>query len=200
MNRRAREIGMENSSFHSVNGLPPERGQLPDVSTPRDFAKLCRELLKHPDVLRYTSTRVRAFRTDADEPFIMRNHNRLLKKMHDCDGLKTGYFPAAGYSIAATAGKGGERAVAVVFGASKSKVRDSKTQEMLSKGLMRLVMGDPMPVPADEGTEEGTEEEIDDDVIEIKKSTLKAVGVGAGCLLIIGFVLGVNRRMRRYFN
>ncbi len=185
MNRRARELGMNNSSFHSVNGLPPEKGQLPDISTPRDIAILCRELLENPEVLKYTSTRVRPFRTDAEEPFIMRNHNRLLKKMYGCDGLKTGYFPAAGYSIAATASKGDKRAVAVVFGAEKPKVRDSKTQEMLSKGLMRLVMGEPVPVP---------EQEADEDVVEIKKSTLKSIGVGAGCLLIVGFALKLGRR------
>ena len=82
MNKRAREIGMKNTVFHSVHGLPPGKGQLPDVSTPRDLAILSRELLmKHPEALVYTSTKERLFRTDASKPFIMRSHNHLLKTM-----------------------------------------------------------------------------------------------------------------------
>ena len=47
MNRRARELGMASTEFHSMHGLPPSRGQKPDRTTPRDIATLCRELLKH---------------------------------------------------------------------------------------------------------------------------------------------------------
>ena len=59
MNRRAKELGMKDTVFHSVHGLPPGAGQQPDVTTARDLSRLCAELLKHPDTLRYTSTRQR---------------------------------------------------------------------------------------------------------------------------------------------
>jgi D-alanyl-D-alanine carboxypeptidase (penicillin-binding protein 5/6) len=131
-----------------VHGLPPGRGQLPDISTPRDIAKLCRELLKKPNALKYTSTRQRLFRADAAEPFVMMNHNRLLKNTEGCDGLKTGYFRAAGYSIAATASKKDQRVIAVVFGASNGRVRDAKAKEMLTKGLKELVMNASPPAPS----------------------------------------------------
>jgi D-alanyl-D-alanine carboxypeptidase (penicillin-binding protein 5/6) len=147
MNMRAQEIGMRDTVFRSVHGLPPGRGQLPDISTPRDIAKLCRELLKSPGALKYTSTRQRPFRADAAEPFIMRNHNRLLGRIEGCDGLKTGYFRAAGFSIAATASRKDQRAIAVVLGASNGKVRDAKAKEMLTKGLMELVMKAPPSAP-----------------------------------------------------
>src|SRR5215467_8928155 len=66
MNKRARELGMSSTVFHSVHGLPPSPGQEHDVTTARDLAILCRELvLKHPDTLRYTSTRERPFRPNA---------------------------------------------------------------------------------------------------------------------------------------
>jgi len=139
MNARAREIGMNGTIFRSVHGLPPGRGQLPDVSTPRDIAKLCWELLKKPNALKYTSTRLRPFRADAAEPFMMVNHNRLLKSTEGCDGLKTGYFHAAGYSIAATATKKGKRVIAIVLGAENAKVRNAKAKEMLARGLQELV-------------------------------------------------------------
>lgn len=193
MNQRARELDMGNTAFHSVNGLPPSRGQLPDVSTPRDFAKLCREVVQDSTVFKYTSTRERAFRLDADEPFIMRNHNQLLKKMNGCDGLKTGYFPAAGYSIAATAAKNNRRAIAIVFGAKRARVRDTKAQEILSKGLMQLFIKEP---------EEPAVAEIPEpEVIQIKKSTLRAAGAGAVCLLIAAITLWVFiRRTRRKYH
>lgn len=138
MNKRAQRIGMKDTVFHSVHGLPPGRGQKPDVSTPRDIALLCRELLKKPDVLRYTSTWRRPFRTGAKTPFLMENHNPLLRTMEGCDGLKTGFFWAAGFSIAATASDGENRAIAVVLGAKSQRVRDRKAEEMLSEGLSRL--------------------------------------------------------------
>jgi D-alanyl-D-alanine carboxypeptidase (penicillin-binding protein 5/6) len=148
MNRRAQEIGMRDTIFRSVHGLPPGRGQLPDISTPRDIAKLCRELLKKPGALKYTSTRLRPFRTNAAKPFMMRNHNRLLARIEGCDGLKTGYFRAAGFSIAATASRRDRRAIAVVLGASNGKVRDAKAKEMLTKGLAELVTIVPPSTPA----------------------------------------------------
>lgn len=143
MNARAKEIGMTRTVFHSVHGLPPGRGQKPDVSTARDLAKLSRMLLGDPRVLQYTSTRRRLFRTDADEPFIMDNHNPLLKTMKGCDGLKTGFFYAAGFSISATAARENRRAIAVVMGAQEQRTRDRKAKEILNRGLDDLVSGAP---------------------------------------------------------
>ncbi len=138
MNKRAQRIGMKDTVFHSVHGLPPGRGQLPDVSSPRDIAKLCRELLKKPDALRYTSTWRRPFRTEAAEPFLMENHNNLLKTMEGCDGLKTGFFWAAGFSIAATAVDEDHRVIAVVLGAKSQRIRDKEAEKMLKEGLKKL--------------------------------------------------------------
>ncbi len=138
MNKRAQRIGMKDTVFHSVHGLPPGRGQQPDVSTPRDIAKLCRELLKKPDALRYTSTWRRPFRTEVEVPFLLENHNTLLKTMEGCDGLKTGFFWAAGFSIAATAVDEDHRAIAVVLGAKSQRVRDKEAEKMLKEGLKKL--------------------------------------------------------------
>jgi serine-type D-Ala-D-Ala carboxypeptidase (penicillin-binding protein 5/6) len=148
MNKRAQRIGMKDTVFHSVHGLPPGRGQQPDVSTPRDIAKLCRELLKKPDALRYTSTWRRPFRTEAKVPFLLENHNPLLKTMEGCDGLKTGFFWAAGFSIAATAADEDNRAIAVVLGAKSQRVRDKKAEKMLKEGLKKLASSSANHSPA----------------------------------------------------
>jgi D-alanyl-D-alanine carboxypeptidase (penicillin-binding protein 5/6) len=135
MNERARQLGMSSTTFHSVHGLPPGEGQEADVTTPRDFAVLCRELvLKHPEALAYTSTRERTFRENP--PFVMRTHNHLLGEYEGCDGLKTGYFRAAGYSIAATASRGDRRVIAVVLGSVSRETRDAKAKELLAKGFL----------------------------------------------------------------
>ena len=36
MNQRARELGLADTEFHSVHGLPPGRGQEPDVMSAAD--------------------------------------------------------------------------------------------------------------------------------------------------------------------
>jgi len=138
MNRRAQELGMKSTKFHSVHGLPPGKGQEPDVTTPRDLALLCVELLKHPEALKYTSTRERPFRTNAKEPFIMRTHNGLLGSVEGCDGLKTGFFSAAGYSIAATAKRGDKRVLTIILGSPTKKGRDAKARELIAKGFSDL--------------------------------------------------------------
>lgn len=132
MNQKAQALGMKNSSFHSVHGLPPSEGQLPDVTTARDLAILCRELAKRPEALKYTGTASKGFREDK---FMMHNHNKLLGQVAGCDGFKTGYYQAAGFSIAATAQKGGVRIIAIVLGSKDRKVRDAKTIELLAKGF-----------------------------------------------------------------
>lgn len=138
MNEKAAALGMTNTQFHSVHGLPPGAGQEPDVSTPRDMTLLCRELLKHKDALRYTSTKERPFRPDIKEPFIMRNHNPLLSTFEGCDGFKTGYFTKAGYSMAVTAMRKDSRVIAVILGSVDRKTRNAKAAELMAKGFLEL--------------------------------------------------------------
>lgn len=132
MNQKAEALGMKNSRFHSVHGLPPSEGQEPDVTTARDLAILCRELAKRPDTFKYTGTKSRGFRNDT---FMMYNHNKLLTQVPGSDGFKTGYYQAAGFSIAATAKRGGVRIISLVMGSADRKVRDAKAMELLGKGF-----------------------------------------------------------------
>ncbi len=145
MNQKAQSLGMTSTLFQSVHGLPPSAGQQQDVTTPRDFAILCRELLKHRDALRYTSTRERPFRTNVpDKTVIMQTHNHLLGQVDGCDGLKTGFTATAGYSIAATAARNGQRVICVVMGSQDRKTRDAKATELINKGFT-LLASQPRP-------------------------------------------------------
>ncbi len=150
MNTRAAELGMTATRFHSVHGLPPTEGQEPDVSTARDLSLLGREiLLKHPDVTRFSSMQNRPFRNGA---FTLRNPDHLIGSYPGCDGLKTGYFKAGGFSIVSTAQRNGRRVLAVVLGCRDSKVRDATAKDLLSKGFLAAEKLPPLVVIADMAT------------------------------------------------
>jgi D-alanyl-D-alanine carboxypeptidase (penicillin-binding protein 5/6) len=135
MNQRAAELGMMATQFESVHGLPPDTGQKPDVTTARDISRLALEIVKLPKAIEYTSTQEKWFRNNT---FQLLSHNRLLKSVEGCDGLKTGYYRAAGFSIAATAERNGRRVIAVVMGCQSRPVRDEKTRELLEQAFMNL--------------------------------------------------------------
>jgi D-alanyl-D-alanine carboxypeptidase (penicillin-binding protein 5/6) len=139
MNQKAKQLGMNSTVFHSVHGLPPSPGQEHDVTSARDFSLLCREVVKHPEALRYTSTREHPFRQNVpNKTVILRTHNHLLNHVEGCDGLKTGYFAQAGFSIAVTAARQGQRVIVVVLDSPDLKTRDRKATELVAKGFAAL--------------------------------------------------------------
>jgi len=135
MNAKARELGLSSTFFHNVHGLPPGPGQLPDISSALDIARLADTLLKaHPDVLKYTSVYLRDFRPG--NPVKMESSNKLLKTVEGCDGLKTGYFRDGGFSITATAERGGVRIIAVVMGCANATTRNLWAERLLERGFV----------------------------------------------------------------
>lgn len=106
MNRKARELGMEHSSFANPNGLDDEG----HYSTARDMAILAAAAAKEPLLVRLCSTvQVScAGRT-------MANHNRLLRELEGCIGMKTGYTKAAGRTLVTCVERDGHTLVAVTL-------------------------------------------------------------------------------------
>jgi D-alanyl-D-alanine carboxypeptidase (penicillin-binding protein 5/6) len=145
MNAKARALGMNSTTFRSPHGLPPPSRRVSegDLTTPRDFAKLCRYLVQNTDVLKYTSVRERTFGLGRTQgPMTMINHNKLLGKIAGVDGLKTGYTESAGYCLSATGERNGRRIVAVIMGSfgpnrsvDKGRARDLKMIELLERGF-----------------------------------------------------------------
>jgi D-alanyl-D-alanine carboxypeptidase len=153
MNLKARELGMHHTVYHSPHGLPPDRkkGQEADLSTARDLATLARQLIAETDILKYSSTRHREFRHQNGIVISMDNHDHLLSAVPGCDGLKTGYYREAGYSIAATAQRGGRRIIAVILGSpgvsgrQPWELRDTVTTQLIERGFAALP---PLVAPA----------------------------------------------------
>ncbi len=129
MNMRAKELGMADTEFHSVHGLPAGWHQKPDLTTARDLSVLARALIKHPEALEWASTPKASFR---DGKFTLYNPNKLVGHYRGLDGLKTGYTGSAGFCVTATAVQKGERLVSVVMGCSTDRARATQTTRLLS--------------------------------------------------------------------
>jgi len=133
MNTRALEIGMKNTSFYSVHGLPPGRGQKLDVSSAYDLYLLALELLKHPQYLRWSSTRLDTFRNGKFQ--LLNTNHRMIKSYRGMEGMKTGYHRRAGFNLVSSAMRGGQRYISIVLGAKNSRMRSKTTRHLLDYGF-----------------------------------------------------------------
>ena len=133
MNQKATALGMKDSHYYSVNGLPPAKGQQADVASAFDQAILARELLKYPDVLRWSSIDTAPFRAGT---FVLRNTNHMVRTYPGCDGLKTGFYDKAGFNVVATAKRNDLRLIAVVLGSQHKLTNFKEASEMLSQGFL----------------------------------------------------------------
>ncbi len=140
MNRRAAELGLRNTHFINSMGLPAPEGREGNYSTAAELAALARELLKHPRILRYTALREWEIRGGKNR---FENTNHLLGRYGGADGLKTGHTEEAGWSLAATARRGGMRLIAVILDAASDAARVSQAAALLDYGFQRFA---PVPV------------------------------------------------------
>jgi D-alanyl-D-alanine carboxypeptidase (penicillin-binding protein 5/6) len=141
MNVKARELGMTHSTFRSPNGFPPPSRRISegDLTTPRDFAVLCRYLVLNTDVLRYTSVKTRSFGSGVRlKPVIMTNHNHLLGKIEGVDGLKTGFTSGAGFCLSATVLRGGHRIIVVTMDSPDARTRDLNVRELMDDAFIKF--------------------------------------------------------------
>ncbi len=142
MNAKAREIGLSDTVFYNVHGLPPGPGQLVDISSALDMARLANALMQaHPDIHKYSSVYMRDFRP-GNHKVTLTSSNMLLRNVEGCDGMKTGYFRKGGFSITATAKRGEQRIIAVVMGCKSKDVRNQWAKRLLERGF---VLSTPLP-------------------------------------------------------
>jgi D-alanyl-D-alanine carboxypeptidase (penicillin-binding protein 5/6) len=137
MNQRAQELGLKETKYYNVHGLPPERGQVSDMTTAYDTALLARELVKYPEILKWASTAKEGFR---DGKFVLENTNHLIGKFPGADGLKTGSYHEAGFNLAATAERDGLRLISVTLGSPNNKIRFREGARLLTTGFSSYKM------------------------------------------------------------
>ncbi len=130
MTETARSLNMNSTTFRNAHGLTASG----HMSTARDMAQLSRHLFyDYPQYYNIFG------RTSASAGIAnVRNTNRrLLNSYRGADGIKTGYTRAAGYNLSASAERGQERVIAVIFGGRSSDWRYHRMVELLNMGFER---------------------------------------------------------------
>ncbi|MEC8940289.1 MAG: D-alanyl-D-alanine carboxypeptidase family protein [SAR324 cluster bacterium] len=133
MNERALELGMNKTRFYSVHGLPPGRGQQIDVSSAYDLYLLALELIKHPQFLLWSSTRLESFRNGTFQ--LLNTNHRMIKSYRGMEGMKTGYHRRAGFNLVSSAKRDGQRYISIIIGAKNSRMRSKTTRHLLDYGF-----------------------------------------------------------------
>lgn len=112
MNRRAAELGMNNTCFITPSGLDAEGHH----STAYDMALLARTALQNP-MLREIASARRMTVCYGNPPYArtLLNHNRLLSLYTDAIGLKTGFTKKAGRCLVSAAERDGVRLICVTL-------------------------------------------------------------------------------------
>ncbi len=139
MTERARKLGMTRTSFRNASGLPNRRQR----STARDMAILGAAMIHDfPQFYRYLSLQKFDYKGRA-----YKNHNNLLGKYQGADGIKTGYIRASGFNLVASAKRGSNRLIGVVFGGRSAKSRDRHMKKLLDKGFSKIETIYPTVIP-----------------------------------------------------
>jgi D-alanyl-D-alanine carboxypeptidase len=128
MNRTAKALGMNDSTFRNANGLTAS-GHL---STARDMNTLGRRLFyDFPEFYNIFSRRS----TDAGMAQVANTNRKFLDAYEGADGIKTGYTAPAGFNLTASAQRGNTRIIATIFGGQSTAQRNSKMAELLDLGF-----------------------------------------------------------------
>ncbi|SIO00767.1 D-alanyl-D-alanine carboxypeptidase family protein [Vannielia litorea] len=143
MNERARDLGMENSTFANASGWP-NPGQRMSM---HDLGILALRLIREfPEYYGYFGMEEFAF--DGRVPTNHNNRNPLLKLGIGADGLKTGHTQEAGYGLVGSAKQGNRRIVFVITGLDSEDARKQEAINIVNWAFRQFVQ----KTVANEGT------------------------------------------------
>lgn len=142
MNERARELGMEDTTFQNCTGLPA----VGHLTSAYDVALMSRALiLYHPRIREYSTLWMDSLR---DGAFQLTNTNKLVRFYDGCTGLKTGSTDGAGFCVSATAEREGMELIAVVLGCPDQASRSQDAQALLNYGFATYTVLEVKPAQA----------------------------------------------------
>jgi serine-type D-Ala-D-Ala carboxypeptidase (penicillin-binding protein 5/6) len=123
MNKRAVELGLENSHFRNSHGLEDPNHKM----TARDLLKLAEHIYReYPDYYHYFAEREFVFNGIKQE-----NRNLLVYKNIGVDGLKTGHLSVSGFGVVISAQRDGRRIFIVLHGMESMKERSDESTNMV---------------------------------------------------------------------
>lgn len=128
MNQRALALGLKNTHFSNVNGLPVENHYM----SAYDTALIVKEAVKH-DLYREVSSIKEYWLRDGKNWLV--NTNKLLWWYEGADGLKTGWTEEAKYCFAGTAKRDSLRLISVVFAAPEPRQHLKESMKLLDWGF-----------------------------------------------------------------
>lgn len=135
MNKRAKELGMNDTNFVNTNGLPVSN----HYTSAYDIALMSKELMKHDQVRQWFATWMTKITvglpTKKTTELEITNTNKLIKFYPGANGVKTGYTDEALYCLSASATKGNMMLIAVVMGSPTSKIRFAEAAKLLDYGF-----------------------------------------------------------------
>lgn len=129
MNARAKELGMNDTTFKNCHGLDEDE----HLTSAYDISLMSRELLaNHPKITEYTTIWTDSLR---DGKSGLSNTNKLVRNYSGCTGLKTGSTSLALFNLSASATRDGLSLIAVVMKAPTSALRFSNATSLLDYGF-----------------------------------------------------------------
>lgn len=103
MNKKAKELKMNDTNFVNTNGLPVEN----HYTSAYDIGIMSRELLKHEMIEKYLTTWMDDIIVGKKRATIgLANTNKLIKHYNGATGVKTGFTAEAKYCLSASAKRG----------------------------------------------------------------------------------------------
>jgi D-alanyl-D-alanine carboxypeptidase (penicillin-binding protein 5/6) len=127
LTKRAREIGLEKSTFTNSTGYSDPNLRV----TARELAYLARHIMRtYPDFYPYFAEREFTWNNIRQQ-----NRNPLLAMGIGADGLKTGETAEAGFNLVGSAVQDNLRLIVVVTGAKSEKERAEEARKMLDWGF-----------------------------------------------------------------
>ena len=136
MNKRAKELGMDNTLFKDPCGLDDSA-----YSTAYDVALMSKELINnyYPQIEEYLNIYLAYFKDGTTDRAEMLNTNRKFMRGYAyATGLKTGWTTLSGFCLSATAEKDNMHLNAVVLGCRNSSSRYSDVKNLLNYGFAQF--------------------------------------------------------------
>ncbi|QFU16686.1 D-alanyl-D-alanine carboxypeptidase [Microvirga thermotolerans] len=134
MTRKARELGMNSTTFYNPHGLPHSP---PNITTARDLSVLGRAIQdRFPKYFPYFQTTSFQYGSRT-----IRGHNRLLGRVEGVDGIKTGYTRLSGFNLLTSVNTDTRSIVAVVLGGRSAALRDRQMAALIEEHLPRAYAG-----------------------------------------------------------
>lgn len=148
MNKTARNIGLQHSSFANPTGLPHPNHRM----SVRDLSHLAKLIIKRfPQYYALYSEKEFTWNN-----ITQANRNPLLNGFIGADGIKTGHTNEAGYGLVGSALQKNMRLISVISGTNSKKERYEASKKLLHYGfknfILRTISRNIMDVPVQEAT------------------------------------------------